>query len=117
MDPIAHTFTGMALAAAGLRRATPLAATALFMGVNAPDVDVFVGFGPPFDDAARTVRASIEHCAWMVLPLREVPGAPAQGALAVEARRGTDAFGRGQILSPVVGGGAVVVSISDQPRS
>ena len=44
MDPIAHTFTGMALAAAGLRRATPLAATALFMGVNAPDVDVFVGF-------------------------------------------------------------------------
>jgi hypothetical protein len=43
MDPIAHTFTGMALAAAGLRRATPLAATALFMGVNAPDVDVFTG--------------------------------------------------------------------------
>jgi inner membrane protein len=44
MDPIAHTFAGMALAAAGLRRATPLAATALFMGVNAPDVDVFSGF-------------------------------------------------------------------------
>jgi inner membrane protein len=44
MDPIAHTFTGMALAAAGLRRATPLAAAALFMGVNAPDVDVFSGF-------------------------------------------------------------------------
>ena len=52
MDPIAHTFTGMALAAAGLRRATPLAATALFMGVNAPDVDVFVGFGPPFESFA-----------------------------------------------------------------
>jgi len=34
----------MALAAAGLRRATPLAATALFMGANAPDVDVFSGF-------------------------------------------------------------------------
>jgi inner membrane protein len=44
MDPVAHTFAGMALAAAGLRRATPLAATALFMGVNAPDVDVFAGF-------------------------------------------------------------------------
>ena len=44
MDPIAHTFTGMALAAAGLRRATPLAATALFMGANAPDVDVLAGF-------------------------------------------------------------------------
>ena len=34
----------MALAAAGLRRATPLAATALFMGVNAPDVDIVTGF-------------------------------------------------------------------------
>jgi inner membrane protein len=34
----------MALAAAGLRRATPLAATALFMGVNAPDVDIVAGF-------------------------------------------------------------------------
>jgi inner membrane protein len=44
MDPIAHTFTGMALAAAGLRRATPLAATALFMGANAPDVDIVSGF-------------------------------------------------------------------------
>ena len=52
MDPIAHTFTGMALAAAGLRRATPLAATALFMGVNAPDVDVFVAFGPEFEQLA-----------------------------------------------------------------
>lgn len=33
----------MALAAAGLHRATPLAATALFLAVNAPDVDVFSG--------------------------------------------------------------------------
>lgn len=44
MDPIAHTFTGMALAAAGLRRATPLATAAVLMAVNAPDVDVFSGF-------------------------------------------------------------------------
>ena len=43
MDPIAHTFTGMALAAAGLRRATPLATAALLVAVNAPDVDVFSG--------------------------------------------------------------------------
>jgi inner membrane protein len=43
MDPVAHTFTGMALAAAGLRRATPLAAAALIAGANAPDVDVFSG--------------------------------------------------------------------------
>ena len=43
MDPIAHTFTGMALAAAGLRRATPLAAAALIAAANAPDIDVFSG--------------------------------------------------------------------------
>jgi len=52
MDPIAHTFAGMALAAAGLRRATPLAATALFMGVNAPDVDVFSGFFADYESLA-----------------------------------------------------------------
>jgi inner membrane protein len=52
MDPIAHTFTGMALAAAGLRRATPLAATALFMGVNAPDVDILSGFAADFESLA-----------------------------------------------------------------
>ena len=33
----------MALAAAGLRRATPLAAAALVAGANAPDIDVFSG--------------------------------------------------------------------------
>jgi inner membrane protein len=52
MDPIAHTFTGMALAAAGLRRATPLAATALFMGVNAPDVDIVTGFLAEYESLA-----------------------------------------------------------------
>jgi inner membrane protein len=43
MDPVAHSFTGAALAAAGLRRATPLATTALLIGANLPDVDVFSG--------------------------------------------------------------------------
>jgi len=52
MEPIAHTFTGMALAAAGLRRATPLAGTALFMGANAPDVDVFSGFVAYYESVA-----------------------------------------------------------------
>ena len=42
----------MALAAAGLRRATPLAATALFMGVNAPDVDILSGFGAEYESLA-----------------------------------------------------------------
>jgi inner membrane protein len=52
MDPIAHTFTGMALAAAGLRRATPLAATALFLGVNAPDVDIVSSFSAEYTSLA-----------------------------------------------------------------
>jgi hydroxymethylbilane synthase len=33
---------------------------------------------------ARAVRAALEECRWMVLPLREFPTAPAQGALAIE---------------------------------
>ena len=59
MDPIAHTFAGMALAAAGLRRATPLAATALFMGVNAPDVDVFSGFFGPTTNRSRSAAVGL----------------------------------------------------------
>jgi inner membrane protein len=39
VDPIAHTFAGAALAAAGLRRRTPLATAALVLGANAPDID------------------------------------------------------------------------------
>jgi len=48
LDPITHTFTGAALAAAGLRRATPLATAALVMGANAPDVDVLSSFSDGF---------------------------------------------------------------------
>lgn len=49
-------------------------------------LDRLLGFGPPFEATARTVRAALDECRWIVLPLREVPGAPAQGALAIEAR-------------------------------
>ena len=48
MDPITHTFTGAALAAAGLRRATPLATAALILGANSPDVDALSYFGDGF---------------------------------------------------------------------
>ncbi len=37
-----------------------------------------------FAGADAAVRGALARCQWMVLPLREVPGAPAQGALAVE---------------------------------
>jgi inner membrane protein len=52
MDPLAHTFTGAALAAAGLRRATPLATAALLIGVNIPDVDVLASFAGGFEQLA-----------------------------------------------------------------
>ncbi len=45
MDPFAHTFTGAALAATGLRRATPLATAALLLGANAPDIDFATTLG------------------------------------------------------------------------
>jgi inner membrane protein len=52
LDPITHTFTGAALAAAGLRRATPLATAALVMGANAPDVDVLAYFADGLESVA-----------------------------------------------------------------
>ena len=39
MDNLCHTFTGWALSEAGLRKTTPLAAAALLVGANLPDVD------------------------------------------------------------------------------
>jgi hydroxymethylbilane synthase len=37
---------------------------------------------------ARAVRAALDECRWMVLPLKEFPTAPAQGAIAVEIAEG-----------------------------
>ena len=59
MDPIAHTLTGAALAAAGLRRATPLATAALVIGANAPDSDVLTGFAGRY--AALAMRRGWTH--------------------------------------------------------
>ncbi len=52
MDPVAHTFTGAALAASGLRRVTPLATAALIMGANAPDVDALAYFAGEYQSLA-----------------------------------------------------------------
>jgi len=62
-------------------------------------LDRLLGFGGVFDDAARALRTLIDQCAWMVLPIREVPGAPAQGALAIEALRDTSAFDKLRAIS------------------
>lgn len=46
---------------------------------------------PPDDDdpaSTTTIRALLAKCRWMVLPLRQFPTAPAQGALAVEVATG-----------------------------
>lgn len=42
MENLAHTLFGLALAKAGLERATPLATTALIISSNLPDIDVVV---------------------------------------------------------------------------
>lgn len=52
MDPLAHTFAGAALAAAGLRRLTPLAGAALVIGANVPDVDVLASFAGDYQSIA-----------------------------------------------------------------
>ncbi len=62
-------------------------------------LDRLLGFGAPFEDAKREVRRLIDRCVWMVMPVREVPGAPAQGALAVETLRGGAAFDHLQAIS------------------
>lgn len=68
MDPIAHTFAGAVLARTGLERATPLAAAALIIGANAPDIDVVASFGG--DYASLAWRRGWTHglLALLVLP-------------------------------------------------
>ena len=65
----AHASPARALAAAGLRRATPLATAALVIGANAPDIDVLTGFAGEY--AALAMRRGWTHgvLALVVLPL------------------------------------------------
>ena len=51
-------------------------------------LDRLLGFGTPFEREAEAIRALLDHCRWMVLPMREFPWAPAQGALALEVAAG-----------------------------
>ncbi|MEO7191815.1 MAG: hydroxymethylbilane synthase [Vicinamibacterales bacterium] len=51
-------------------------------------------------DVARDIRNALGQCAWMVLPLRQFPTAPAQGALAIEiAASRTDLADRVQAVT------------------
>lgn len=47
-------------------------------------LDRLLTFGTPFEAEAATVRGYLAQCEWMVMPMREFPWAPAQGAIAVE---------------------------------
>jgi hydroxymethylbilane synthase len=50
-------------------------------------LDRLLGFGAPFDREAATLREYLISCEWMVMPMREFPWAPAQGAIAIEIAR------------------------------
>lgn len=68
LDPVAHALSGFAIAAAGLRRVTPLATAALLMGVMLPDIDGLI----PLDEYASLAhRRGLTHgvVAVVVLPL------------------------------------------------
>jgi inner membrane protein len=69
LDPIAHTFTGAALAASGLRRTTPLATATLLIGANAPDIDVLSALGAPFESFAFRRGWTHGVLALAILPL------------------------------------------------
>lgn len=60
---------GGTLAAAGLRRVTPLATTALLVGANLPDVDVVTAMAGPY--ASLALRRGLTHGipALLILPL------------------------------------------------
>lgn len=97
MDPIAHGFSGAALAASGLRRAGRLGTAALVLGAVAPDIDALMMLAGPYTALAH--RRGLTHGvgAAVVLPLvvtglllawdrggmrRGKPGAPpARGAV------------------------------------
>lgn len=47
-------------------------------------LDRLLGFGRPFEEDAAVLRGYLDRCNWMVMPMREFPWAPAQGAIAME---------------------------------
>lgn len=55
------------------------------------------------EDTVADVRRVLDRCRWMVLPLRQFPSAPAQGALAIEvATRNAELIERLQLLTDAV---------------
>jgi hydroxymethylbilane synthase len=73
-------------------------------------LDRLLGFGAPFDREAAVIRTYLADCRWMVMPMREFPWAPAQGAIAIETAATRDDLAA--LIAPIVCGvtvGAVQV--------
>jgi inner membrane protein len=70
MDPLTHTLVGANLASTPLGAKTRLAAAALVIGANLPDVDAILYFLPGYDDFALGFRRGWTHgvLALAVLP-------------------------------------------------
>jgi len=63
-------------------------------------LDRMLAAGEAFAAEAATLRSYLSECRWMVLPMREFPWAPAQGALAIEIANGRDDIR--PIVDPIV---------------
>jgi hydroxymethylbilane synthase len=63
-------------------------------------LDRLLGFGAPFDREAAVLRGYLESCAWMAMPMREFPWAPAQGAIAIEVARSRQQWDA--LLEPII---------------
>jgi hydroxymethylbilane synthase len=63
-------------------------------------LDRLLGFGAPFEEEALRLRELLAHCHWMVMPMRDFPWAPAQGAIAMEVAEGRDDLL--ELLAPVI---------------
>jgi hydroxymethylbilane synthase len=63
-------------------------------------IDRLLGFGPPFEQEAALIRERLAGLRWMVLPMREFPWAPAQGAIAIEVPAGRDELIR--LITPIL---------------
>ena len=63
-------------------------------------LDRLLGFGKPFDEDANRLRELLGDCHWMVMPMRDFPWAPAQGAIAMEIAEGRADLE--QVLAPVI---------------
>jgi hydroxymethylbilane synthase len=63
-------------------------------------IDRLLGFGAPYEEDAARLRDLLAQCHWMVMPMREFPWAPAQGAIAMEVAAGNDDLEA--LLAPVI---------------